>query len=59
MATPLPAIQRQFLAHQHRLMAYVLGLLRDPNEAEDCFQDVALVILNHTTGPDDPEAFGA
>ncbi len=35
-------ITAQFLADRHRLMAFIHGLLRDPQTAEDVFQEVWL-----------------
>jgi RNA polymerase sigma-70 factor, ECF subfamily len=35
-------ITTQFLADRHRLMAFIHGLLRDPQTAEDVFQEVWL-----------------
>ena len=35
-------VTTQFLADRHRLMAFIHGLLRDPQTAEDVFQEVWL-----------------
>ncbi len=33
-------VSSQFLAGRHRLMAFILGLIRNPSHAEDIFQEV-------------------
>src|SRR5262249_5999605 len=35
-------VTAEFLAHRHQLLGFITGLLRDPQEAEDIFQEVWL-----------------
>jgi RNA polymerase sigma-70 factor (ECF subfamily) len=42
MPTALEHAAAEFMAGRHRLLAFVLGLVRDPHLAEDVFQEVWL-----------------
>jgi RNA polymerase sigma-70 factor (ECF subfamily) len=42
MTDPFKQVTAEFLAHRHQLMSFIHGLLRDPQEAEDIFQEVWL-----------------
>jgi RNA polymerase sigma-70 factor (ECF subfamily) len=42
MTEQLEQLGAQFLAQRHPLMAYISGLIRDPNAAEDILQEVWL-----------------
>ena len=33
-------ISKQFIAERHRLLAFIRGMIRDPNDAEDILQEV-------------------
>lgn len=33
-------ISKQFIAERHRLLAFIRGMIRDPNDAEDMLQEV-------------------
>jgi RNA polymerase sigma-70 factor (ECF subfamily) len=52
------AVSRQFLKHQFMLMDYVRGLVRDPNDADDLFQEVGVKILAKAEVPEG-DAFAA
>ena len=44
MGDTLRILSGQFLANRHRLMAFITGITRDPNLAEDILQDCFLRI---------------
>ena len=51
-------ITRLFLQHQAMLQDYVQALIRDPADADDVFQDLAVLIIHKSPkAPDDQEVF--
>jgi RNA polymerase sigma-70 factor (ECF subfamily) len=53
------AVSRVFLRHQFMLMDYVRGLVRDPHDADDLFQEVGVKILAKSSVPQGDAAFAA
>lgn len=50
-------ILRQLLAHRGMLIGYLTSILRDPDLAEDIFQDVAILVLRKRKALTDPAGF--
>jgi RNA polymerase sigma factor (sigma-70 family) len=48
-----------FLQQRHMLLSYIHALVRDPDAAEDLFQQVGICILEREELPCPPEAFPA
>jgi RNA polymerase sigma-70 factor (ECF subfamily) len=56
---PDEQVLRRFLGQQDMLRDYILALVRNPDDAEDLFQEVAVQILGKSEGPREPERFPA
>jgi RNA polymerase sigma-70 factor, ECF subfamily len=52
-------IVRLFLQQREVLLSYIRALVRDPNDAEDLFQEVSVHVLSLKELPCDPEKFSA
>lgn len=48
MTTTQPTLVKQFLEHRDALLAFIIGLTRDHDVAEEVFQDAAQVILQES-----------
>jgi RNA polymerase sigma-70 factor (ECF subfamily) len=53
------SLSRLFLQHRFMLMSYLRAMVRDPNDAEDLFQEVGLRVINSAEVPTDPTQFAA
>lgn len=47
-----PELIRQLLRYQGDFMAYLMAMVRDLDAAEEIFQNAAVVVMQHATGPD-------
>jgi RNA polymerase sigma factor (sigma-70 family) len=52
-------LSQLFLQHRFMLMSYLRALVRDPNDAEDLFQEVGLRVMHSDGVPTDPSQFAA
>jgi len=48
---------RMFLKHQYMIRDFILGLVRQPADADDIFQEVSLVVLQKEDVPLDEKTF--
>lgn len=53
------SLSQLFLQHRFMLMSYLRALVRDPNDAEDLFQEVGLRVMHSEGVPTDPSQFAA
>ncbi len=53
------SLSQLFLQHRFMLMSYLRALVRDPNDAEDLFQEVGLRVMHSESVPTDPSQFAA